>query len=264
MTKQNIVKNMTTKSCLNCNSALNGRFCSNCGQSSDTKKINFHYLWHDIQHGLLHIDKGILFTTKELFTRPGNSIREFLNGKRVNHFKPISLVIILAGIYSLLSHYFELNLFSNIYEINGNGGSFEYSKTVVDSVSKWFSNHYSILSLFQIPIFSLGTYFCFKKVKYNFIEHLIINTFISGQKLILHIFTFPLYYWFNKTSLSRPIDQAIDIIGFAIAFWTIFQLFNEISSFQRFWRTLCSLVIPFVLIMLLTVLILLTFIKVVN
>lgn len=255
---------MTNSKCLNCDSEIKGRFCSNCGQSSDTKRINFHYLWHDIQHGLLHIDKGILFTAKELYTRPGNSIREFLNGKRVNHFKPISLVIVLAGIYSLLSHYFELNLFSGFYEINGNGGSFENSKTVVDSVSKWFSNHYSIMSLIQIPVFSLGTYICFKKVKYNFTEHLIINTFIAGQKLILHILTFPLYYWLNKTSYSRPVDQAVDVIGFAIAFWTLYQLFNELNFSQRFWRTLCSLVIPFVFMILLAVLIFLTLIKAVN
>jgi hypothetical protein len=252
---------MIAKYCLNCNSKLNGQFCSNCGQSSETKKINFHYLWHDIQHGLLHFDKGILYTTKELFTRPGNSIREFLNGKRVNHFKPISLVIILAGIYSLLSHFFELNLLSNYYELNGSGKGTEHLKSVMDSLSNWISNHYSILSLIQIPIFSLGTYICFKQVKYNYIEHLIINSFISAQKLILHIATFPIYYWLNKTSLSKPIDQSIDMIGFAIAFWTIFRLFNGIHTLPRFWRTLLSLLIPFIVIIILTLLIFFTFIK---
>jgi Protein of unknown function (DUF3667) len=118
---------MTTEematNCLNCNAKLNGRFCSNCGQNSDTHRISFHYLLHDIQHGFLHLDKGFLFTAKELFTRPGSSIREFLQGKRVNHFKPISLVIILAGIYSLLSHLFEFNIFSNYYELSGEGES---------------------------------------------------------------------------------------------------------------------------------------------
>ena len=252
---------MTNANCLNCNSKLHGRYCSQCGQPSDTKKINLHYLWHDIQHGLLHLDKGVLFTTRELFTRPGNTIREFLNGKRVNHFKPISLVLVLAGLYSLLSHYFELNLLSNFYEINGSGGAIDKSKLAVDNISQWVSNHYSILALFQIPLFSLGTYLLFRMVKYNFIEHLVINTFISGQKLLLHLATFPIYYWFNKTAFSRPIDQTIDMIGFVLAFWTIFQLFKEISPLQRFFRTLLSLVIPFILILILTVLIFFTFIK---
>lgn len=244
-----------SKKCLNCNATLDRQYCSNCGQSSDTHKINLHYLWHDIQHGLLHVDKGILFTTKELFTRPGNSIREFLQGKRVNHFKPISLVLILAGIYSLLSHYFGLNLLSNYYELKGSGVGFDKLKAGVDNVSEWVSQHYSILALMQIPVFSIGTYIFFKKTGYNFIEHLVINSFIAGQKLILHIVTFPIYYWFNKTSFSRLVDQAIDVIGYAFAFWTIFQLFNQINYFNRFWKTLFSLIISFVIFLLLIFLI---------
>ena len=98
-------------------------------------------------------------------------------------------------------------------------------------------------------------------MKYNFIEHLVINTFISGQKLLLHLATFPIYYWFNKTAYSRPIDQTIDMIGFALAFWTIFQLFKEISPLQRFYRTFFSLFFPFILILLLTVFLFLTYIK---
>jgi hypothetical protein len=232
------------KNCLNCNTEIKGEFCSKCGQSSETHKINLHYLWHDIQHGLLHVDKGILFTTKELFTRPGHSIREFLNGKRISHFKPISLVIILAGIYSLLSHLFHLNLFSTYYELKGSGDGFNEFKTSVDKVSEWLSQHYSILALIQIPIFSLGTYLMFKREGYNYIEHLVINCFIAGQKLILHILTFPIYYWLNKTNFSRPVDQFIDIVGYVLAYFTIFQLFNGVKAAKRIWKSLFSLIIP--------------------
>lgn len=233
-----------TTNCLNCNAEINGQFCSNCGQSSETHKINLHYLWHDIQHGLLHVDKGILFTTKELFTRPGHSIREFLDGKRISHFKPISLVIILAGIYSLLSHFFHLNLFSTYYELKGSGDGFIEFKTSVDKLSEWLSQHYSVLALIQIPIFSLGTYVMFKKEGYNYIEHLVINCFIAGQKLILHILTFPIYYWLNKTNFSRPVDQLIDIIGYILAYFKIFQLFNGVKVSKRIWKSLFSLIIP--------------------
>src|SRR5208283_4811746 len=109
--------------CLNCHHTLTGKYCSYCGQSAATHKINVHFLWHDIQHGLLHIDKGILYTTKELFTRPGHSIREFIEGKRVRHFKPISLVLVLAGIYGLLYHFFKINMFSHVIEITGSDAS---------------------------------------------------------------------------------------------------------------------------------------------
>lgn len=237
-----------TKYCQNCNSELNGNFCSQCGQSSKTHRINFHFLWHDMQHGLLHIDKGIAYTIKELFTRPGHSIRDFLDGKRVQHFKPTSLVLLLAGIYGLLSHYFNINLLTNNIEIKGSGEDFIKAKASLDQMSEWMAQHYSILALIQIPIFSIGTFLCFKKFKYNFVEHLVINTFISGQKLLIHIASFPFYYLFNKTDLFKPTARITDFIGYGIALWTIFQLFNELPTFQRIWRTVLSLFISLLII----------------
>ncbi len=52
--------------CKNCGNHFNYEFCGHCGQTVDTHDINWHFLWHDIQHGLLHFEKGILYTTKEL------------------------------------------------------------------------------------------------------------------------------------------------------------------------------------------------------
>ena len=244
-----------TKHCQNCDSELNGNFCSHCGQSSDTHRINFHFLWHDIQHGLLHIDKGILYSARELFTRPGHSIREFLQGKRVKHFKPISLVLILAGIYGLISHYFDINVLSENFEMAGNGEKFNQGKVTFDKMIEWTSQHYSVLALLQIPIFSIGTYFCFKKIGYNYIEHLVINAFVAGQKLIIHIVSLPLYYFFSKPSNLKATEGFVvkatfsftDLIGYTITFWTLSQLFKQLGFLQTSWRTLLSLIISWVI-----------------
>lgn len=237
---------MTTK-CQNCDSDLQGKYCINCGQISDTSRINIRFLWHDIQHGLSHFDKGILFTTKELFTRPGHTIRDFLNGKRVSHFKPISLVLVLAGIYGFLTHYFQINILANNIQVNGSGEKFEATKEIVSEFSEWISQHYSLLSLIQIPIFSIGTYFGFKKIGFNFTEHLVINAFLTGQRLILHIITFPLYYALNGTSTLRTTARIIDIIGYVLMAWTLFQLFNKLNKFERAWRIILSLFIALIL-----------------
>ncbi len=244
-------KSLMTKYCQNCNLEINGNFCSHCGQNSNTHRLNFHFLWHDIQHGLLHVDKGILYSVKELFTRPGHSIREFLQGKRVKHFKPISLVLILAGIYGLLSHYLDINLLSDNFEMTASGEKFNQTKTTFDKMLEWVSQHYSILALLQIPIFSIGTYLCFKKIGYNFIEHLVINAFIAGQKLIIHIIAFPLDYFSNNTSNPKTTEgfafaarfSITDLIGYAVTFWTLSQLFKELSFLQKIWRTSLSLII---------------------
>ena len=238
---------MTTY-CQNCNTALQGKYCSNCGQSSETHKIDVHYLWHDVQHGLLHFDKGILFTTKELFTRPGNSIREFLEGKRAKHFQPISLVLVLAGIYGLLFHFFKINMFENYVVASGSGERVGHINEAIEKMSEWIGQHYSILALLQIPIFTIGTYLCFRKSGYSFVEHLILNTFLIGQRLILHIITFPLYYISNGTPMLTSVDRIINLIGYALAIWTLIQLFKNQS--KGILRTIFSLLIPFLIIFL--------------
>jgi Protein of unknown function (DUF3667) len=237
-----------TTNCLNCDTVLQGKYCSNCGQSAETHKIDVHFLWHDIQHGLLHLDRGILFTTKELFTRPGNTIREFLEGKRVKHFKPISFVLVLAGIYGLLFHFFKINILANYAGISGSGEKFNHLKEVFENMSEWIAHHYSILALLQIPIYTTGTYLCFKKGGYNFVEHLIINTFLVGQRLILHIITFPLYYISNGTPMLIQANKIIAMIGFGLAIWTLIQLFKNQN--KRILKTIFSLLISFLLILL--------------
>jgi Protein of unknown function (DUF3667) len=237
-----------TTNCQNCNTTLQGKYCNNCGQSAETHKIDVHYLWHDIQHGLLHFDKGILFTTKELFTRPGHSIREFLEGKRVKHFKPISLVIVLAGLYGLLFHFFKINMFTDYVVISGDVERVNHINEVIKNMSEWIGQHYSILALLQIPIFTIGTYLCFRKAGYNFVEHLIINTFLVGQRLILHIFTFPLYYISNGTPMLITADKIINLIGYALAIWALIQLFK--NQRKRILKTIFSLLISFLIIFL--------------
>jgi hypothetical protein len=240
-----------TTNCQNCNTELHGKYCSNCGQSADTHRINIHYLWHDIQHGLLHFDKGILFTTKELFTRPGHSIREFLEGKRVKHFKPISLVLVLAGIYGLLFHFFKIDMFANYVVISGSGEKVNHLNEVIGKTSDWIAQHYSILALLQIPIFTIGTYLCFRKGGYNFVEHLIINTFLVGQRLILHIITFPLYYFSSGMPMLTKTDRIINLIGYALAIWTLIQLFK--NQRKRILKTIFSLLISLLIIFLLLI-----------
>ena len=44
--------------CKNCGTEFNGNFCSNCGQPAKLKRIDAHYIKHEIEH-VLHYDKGI-------------------------------------------------------------------------------------------------------------------------------------------------------------------------------------------------------------
>lgn len=245
---------MKSTTCLNCSQPLKGNYCSNCGQSASTDRLSLSYIWHDIQHGLLHLDKGILFTLKELFSRPGKTIVEFISGKRVKHFKPLSLVLLLAGFYGFLNYYFHINTLAENIQINGDGEKLSEFNKSVSSISNWISQHYSVISLIQLPIFALSSWICFRKKNYTFFEHLILNAFVIAQRLVLRILVFPLVVLYNETKELSTVNSTIDILSLLLFMWTYYQIFTEYSKVKRIGFIYLSLLIAYSLLFLLMLL----------
>ena len=217
--------------CKNCYQVFKGHYCNNCGQSAETHKINIHFLWHDIQHGLLHFDEGILYSLKKLFTKPRHSIREFIEGKRVRHFKPLSLVVVLATLYGVLYHYFHINLI----QVTSTDPNVDYLK-----FNEWMATHFSWITIATIPIFTVGTYICFRNQGYNFVEYFVFNTFKAAQKLFAHILTFPLIYLFNNTPHIQKVTLIIYAVDLILIFWTNIQFFNKMSKTKAFFLSVLS------------------------
>lgn len=225
------------KTCKNCSHKFKGNFCNFCGQSADTHRMDIHSMWHDIQHGILHIDKGFFYTISQLFSRPGYAIKEFLEGQRLKHFKPIPLLFILAGIYALLSHYFHVD-FVNNFKISANSDSIV--KSNLENIKNWFSNNYALVSVLCLPIYSIGNYLVFKKAGYNFIEFIVLTAFIESQKLVVRIVLFPLIYFYNGTPGLKAL---LFIIGFVLMTWTFFQFFKDYKKTELLFKTLVGLLI---------------------
>jgi hypothetical protein len=220
--------------CKNCNHIYTGNYCNNCGQTAETHQLNFHFLWHEIQHGLFHFDQGILYSGKQLFTRPGHTIREFIEGKRVKHFKPISMIIFLATLYGFLYHYFHISF----AEPSPNSAS-EVGIDVV-KFNEWMGTHYAWATLLTIPFYTIGTSIAFKKQGYNLVEYFILNTFKASQKLFVHIATFPLLYYFNGTHTMKTLSFIIYLVDVVFIYWTNEQFFNKLSLKKTFLLTLLS------------------------
>ena len=90
--------------CLNCNENIKRNYCDYFGQKTSTHRFSLkHFFIHDFVHGIFHLDKGFLFTIRELFTRPGHSIREYIQRKRTNHFNYFTTLILLLTIGYFLS-----------------------------------------------------------------------------------------------------------------------------------------------------------------
>lgn len=140
--------------CKNCGYHFNDHFCSKCGQSAHTERIDFKYFIHDIPHSVFHIDKGFFFTLKAMVTRPGLAIKEYLEGKRINHFRPFGFVILLSTICTIL-----LPLFDKIAVL-----ILKHRQPNLNFASPhhFWEKYISLLILILVPILSLVTYLTYR------------------------------------------------------------------------------------------------------
>ncbi len=227
----------STITCKNCNHKFEGNYCNNCGQTAETHEINFNSIIHEIQHGVFHVDKGILYTTKELLTRPGYTISDYLNGKRVKHFKPFGYVFILSATYAVLTEISgKSNMFSD-FLIGWNDSASENpndkSSFLLVDVIQWMVNHYAYAVLFLIPIISLASYLCFFRTKFNYFQHLILNSYIVGQRTAVYLVLLPFTYPITNQNLSDGIDWIKIVIGILLTCWSYYQFFSSIKTTKR-------------------------------
>jgi Protein of unknown function (DUF3667) len=243
---------MQPQLCKNCEHVFQGNFCSNCGQKTNTVRLNWHYIQDELKYTFLHINKGFLYTAKQLFIRPGHTVREFLEGKRVQHYKPILLLFVLAGLNGLLMHYLPVEEF--IYQQNSDTSErqLKAGKLFYD----WLTTHYALYELLVLPLYALCSWLAFKKFGYNYIENIIINCFATSQRLMIGILLFPLQYFLRNTPYFLVVSFLTIIPTFGYTIWMIVQLYtsqNTTSVFLRMLLFVFNLSLLFILLLIIGV-----------
>jgi hypothetical protein len=91
--------------CLNCGAALLGEYCHHCGQSGHVHR-SIGGWWHDIAHGVLHLDGKVWRTLPMLAFRPGELTRRYIDGERARFLSPIALflfsVFLMFAVFSMV------------------------------------------------------------------------------------------------------------------------------------------------------------------
>lgn len=181
--------------CKNCNEIFIENFCGNCGQKK-YKRIDKKYIWDEIQYTVLHTNKGFLYSVKNIFKNPGKTAKDYIEGNRVNHYKPILLVFVLSGIstfitFKVLNFKEAMTAFFSEHNINSN--------SMGDAMS-FLSSYNSAIMLLLIPLFALTTKIAFRKWGHNYYEHIIMNAYIlSFYTLVSIILVYPIMFIFRDS-----------------------------------------------------------------
>ncbi len=231
--------------CLNCHATLQDNFCGHCGQSASTQRFSVtHIFSHDFLRTLFHFDKDFFFSLKELFTRPGHSIREYVEGKRKDHLNYISLLAILIILFLLIEgitpfHYSALVDSTEEKEI----------LNTLEGVVKKYPKQFFIGA---IPIYAFFSLLFFRKAKQNYAENFVLNAYKSSAFLFLNIIFLSIAIFIKDASMLKIIDSTLTGILVGYGAWFYYQYFSPFykNKIFLFLRSLLCALMPLILIFL--------------
>ncbi|MDO7876162.1 DUF3667 domain-containing protein [Hymenobacter sp. ASUV-10] len=178
--------------CLNCEAALTGPFCAQCGQATSTRRFTWGYLLHEVLHSVWHVDKGVVYTIWEMLRRPGHTMRRYLAGQRVQLFKPLALVLLVAGIASFLI----LALHVEVLPEMPARTPAERHGLAVSQVAMKYLAWFTVATL---PGFALLSWGLLRRLRYNFVEHFMANALMMATVMVLQMLFLPLLRYTQGT-----------------------------------------------------------------
>jgi hypothetical protein len=230
--------------CQNCGHSFEGPFCNMCSQKADTHRFTLKHLVHEIPHSVFHVEKGFFYTMRELTKNPGQTIRNFIGGKRVRYFPPLTYFLLLVGFSFFLSgvlHIYDKTFATSSLATKTNPLGNFFNEENITTWSKYF---FYIL----IPLTSFVIYLIYKRSKtYNYTEHTVANLYIYGHRTIVSILLTFLYVLINPGTAAL-ISTIFDTL---IAAWMYGELYEpQQKKLNRFLIGLGIYIISIVVAML--------------
>ena len=85
--------------CRNCGEICDNAYCPVCGQRTSVYRVTFKETFHDLADNLFSISAPLPRTLRCLVVDPGKMLRDYLQGKRKQYYKPISFFILTTVFY---------------------------------------------------------------------------------------------------------------------------------------------------------------------
>ncbi|MGG6461934.1 DUF3667 domain-containing protein [Solilutibacter silvestris] len=222
-----------TNACANCLRAIDAtdqRFCPGCGQPTPAHRIDWHFISHELEHSVLHMDRGILFTLRQLVLRPGDLIRDYIEGRRANLVKPLLLLMILSAAIVFLSSMQGVGTMA----VQFDGASVSQDK-IFRLVDDWMTAHFALVTILLLPLEALAFKLVFRGAQgLNYPEWLVIIAFLTAQTMMLWILALLLQRWMPH------LPQWAVLLSMVYGVFSLVQFFRDEPRWKTVLRSLGS------------------------
>jgi hypothetical protein len=243
--------------CKNCTFEFEGKYCPDCGQKAKTKRITTKSVLEEVRKSLIHYDQGFFFTVLQLLRRPGHTVREYLEGKRAMHVKPVKFLLWTTALNFLVFHLVGMDT-DMINALSAQQGNTKVSM----KFSQFIFDHPAILLFLMIPNIALFSWLYFRRQAYNYAEHFVLNAYLMGMVSLFGVISNPVLKLIGPSqSIFSAKFSIVSMIWIGYIGWGYMQFFRPP---QKKWLTWLKSVLAMfsgyvMLILLITVLMAITF-----
>ncbi|MEL6969312.1 MAG: DUF3667 domain-containing protein [Bacteroidota bacterium] len=202
-------------------------------QATNLQRIDRRYFAQQLQQ-IFSIDRGLLYTTKEFFVRPGKAIQEFLYQNREKHVQPIVFLIFTSVVFSFLSYALDIQYnYFNISKIEG-------LKDHIDTgdFGKWLNSNVAYTNL--LIGFFIALWIKVFARSYNIYEIIVALCFILGEATLVLSLAFVL----GTITQSAYVVLGVMLIFFAYPIWAIGQFLGK-KDWKSYFKALFVVILGY-------------------
>ncbi|HST57479.1 MAG TPA: DUF3667 domain-containing protein [Longimicrobium sp.] len=167
--------------CANCGLARPGAYCATCGQRGTHGRLTVPAIVDQVASDVLNMDRGVLFTALELTRRPGDAIRDYVQGKRVRYTGPVKYFVLTVALTTFATT--QLGMVDEIAEgmLHDAHGPAAFTPA---QASAFMSQWMTLFMALGVPFTAAVTHRVFRRAGMTYAEHLVLNLYSYGHQCL--------------------------------------------------------------------------------
>jgi hypothetical protein len=223
--------------CRHCQTICDDSFCPHCGQATATSRITLREIAADVLFSFVKVNRGFLFTARELAWQPGRAIEAYLAGHRIPYYPPHKYLFLLGAVTTFLAVRYQY--FKNPYPLVSNLPA--DANAFLNAFFQYANDYTTLINVVTTPVFALFSFLLLRNL-YNYAEHLVINAYITAQQLLFLIVLVPL---FEIQSARSLLLAGYTLLSVAYNAWVYRQLF-QVHTGKGWLRLVLLLILAYV------------------
>ncbi len=192
-------------------------------------RIDWHFLGHELEHSVLHMDRGIFYTLRQLMLRPGELLRAYIDGRRVDIVKPLMLLVILSAAIVFLT-----SALGTSVVIHARGETAAQAE-LLRQFDEWMTDHFVLVTMLLLPLEALAFKLVFRgKRGLNYPEWLVITAYLTAQTLLIWILALLVQHWVPRFT------QWVLLASVVYATFTLVQFFRDEAAWKTALRVIAG------------------------